>query len=102
MRPWLALALAALCFMSLQLGGQASTSALLVVGSLNVDITIEVDRLPQKDETITARSPTTEIAVGGKGANQAVAAARLAAGTGRPVRFVCQLGNDAHAKWLEG
>lgn len=35
------------------------------------------------------------MAVGGKGANQAVAAARLAAGT-RPVRFVTRFGNDSH------
>lgn len=36
------------------------------------------------------------------GANQAVAAARLTAGTGRPaVRFVTRLGQDAHLTWLE-
>mmetsp|Transcript_99849 Transcript_99849/g.251842 ORF Transcript_99849/g.251842 Transcript_99849/m.251842 type:complete len:275 (-) Transcript_99849:167-991(-) len=38
---------------------------------------------------------------GGKGANQAVAAARLSKGTGRKAQFVCQFGNDAHAKTLE-
>lgn len=35
------------------------------------------------------------MAVGGKGANQAVAAARLAAGT-RPVHFLTRFGNDSH------
>ena len=77
---------------------------ILVVGSVNVDIIIEVLRLPTKDETITARSPKTSIAVGGKGANQAVAAARLLAkGTAhvRRTHFACQFGNDAHAAWLE-
>eukprot|EP00961_Rhodomonas_salina_P027745 374823-Rhodomonas_salina.2 len=61
---------------------------LLVIGSLNVDIIIEVDRLPHKDETIVARNPNTGSAVaGGKGANQAVAAAKLSAGSGRRVQF---------------
>ena len=72
-------------------------AAILVVGSLNLDVIIQVDRLPTSGETITARSPAAATAVGGKGANQAVAAARLAAGTGRPVRFVGRFGNDAAA-----
>lgn len=42
-----------------------------------------------------ARRFAADMAVGGKGANQAVAAARLAAGT-RPVRFVTRFGNDSH------
>lgn len=46
-------------------------------------------------------APAADIAVGGKGANQAVAVARLAAGTGRTSRFVCQFGNDAHAAMME-
>ncbi|KAG7668529.1 hypothetical protein KSW81_005293 [Nannochloris sp. 'desiccata'] len=74
---------------------------ILVVGSLNVDIIIPVDRLPTLGETITARSPTTDIAVGGKGANQAVAAARLTCPTGRTTRFITKFGNDAHAEMLE-
>jgi len=75
---------------------------LLVIGSLNVDIIIEVDRLPHKDETIVARNPNTGSAVaGGKGANQAVAAAKLSAGSGRRVQFVCQFGNDAHTQMLK-
>ena len=45
------------------------------------------------------RSPSTAVALGGKGANQAVAAARLSAAGG--VAFVGQFGGDAHAAWLE-
>jgi ribokinase len=74
---------------------------ILVVGSLNVDIIIPVDRLPTLGETITARSPTTDIAVGGKGANQAVAAARLTSPTERTTRFITKFGNDAYAQMLE-
>ncbi|KAL4426410.1 hypothetical protein ABPG77_004704 [Micractinium sp. CCAP 211/92] len=84
----------------LLLSGSVSTTAappILVVGSLNVDITVPVHRLPERGETITAREPSTSIAVGGKGANQAVAAARL----GAAVSFVGRFGNDSYAAWLE-
>ncbi|HEY2935914.1 MAG TPA: ribokinase [Gaiellaceae bacterium] len=61
---------------------------LTVVGSLNVDLVARVERLPRPGETLTgaefARYP------GGKGANQAVAAARL----GADVRLVCAAGDD--------
>lgn len=74
----------------------------LVVGSLNADIILEIDRLPRRGETLGARKPDTGYMVpGGKGANQAVATARLSAGTGRRAQFVCQLGNDSHAGTLE-
>lgn len=43
--------------------GTAAPS-ILVVGSLNVDITVPVHRLPERGETITARDPATSIAVG--------------------------------------
>ena len=67
---------------------------ILVVGSSNVDLTARVDHLPVPGETITnARS---EQALGGKGANQAVAAARL----GGDVTFVTMLGQDAYADQL--
>ncbi|CAK0890887.1 unnamed protein product [Prorocentrum cordatum] len=48
-----------------------------------------------------SRAPDSgRVFAGGKGANQAVAAARLSGGTGRKVQFVCQFGNDAHAPML--
>ncbi|KAG8920725.1 hypothetical protein FRC01_000618, partial [Tulasnella sp. 417] len=47
-----------------------------VVGSLNYDLVTRVPRLPELGETLTAKSFGTNC--GGKGANQAVAAARLA------------------------
>ena len=52
------------------------------------------------DETVLATDPAVTTTMGGKGANQAVAAARLAAGT-RAVKFVGVFGNDAHAVALE-
>ncbi|MEP7026494.1 MAG: PfkB family carbohydrate kinase, partial [Actinomycetota bacterium] len=51
---------------------------LAVLGSLNMDISVSVRRLPGPGETILGDGAV--IAPGGKGANQAVAAARLGAG----------------------
>jgi ribokinase len=66
--------------------------ALTVVGSTNLDLVARVERLPRPGETLTdaefARYP------GGKGANQAVAAARL----GADVRFVGAVGTDSFAE----
>ncbi|MBN2874522.1 MAG: ribokinase [Spirochaetales bacterium] len=56
-----------------------------VTGSLNLDLVCVLDRLPATGETLTARSYTT--AFGGKGANQAVAVARLG-GTARMIGAV--------------
>ena len=65
-----------------------------VVGSLNVDYVISVDRIAQPGETILggalSRYP------GGKGANQAVAAANL----GAPVRMIGQAGEDLDGRYL--
>jgi len=47
---------------------------IMVLGSINVDTTYHVQRFPQPGETIAAGSKSS--APGGKGANQAVAAAR--------------------------
>lgn len=46
-----------------------------MVGSVNADIYVEVERLPKEEETVVARSGQTF--AGGKGANQASCAARL-------------------------
>ncbi|MFW8637527.1 ribokinase [Cribrihabitans pelagius] len=54
-------------------------SEVTVVGSVNMDLTSYLDRWPQAGETIATRE--TVISLGGKGANQAVAASRLGAGT---------------------
>lgn len=78
-----------------------STSALnrkvghvTVVGSLNMDLVIHVPRMPQIGETLAGRSFTK--VHGGKGANQAVAAARL----GATVSMIGCVGNDDHGKQL--
>ena len=49
-----------------------------VVGSLNEDVLVAVDRLPGRGETVIGRSAVQ--APGGKGANQAAAAGRLGPG----------------------
>lgn len=59
-----------------------------VVGSANVDLVARCERLPHPGETVTGA--TFERIPGGKGANQAVAAARL----GARVRFVGRIGRD--------
>ncbi len=64
---------------------------LTVVGSANLDLVARVERLPRPGETVTDAEFLT--APGGKGANQAVAAARL----GARVRFVGAVGTDSFA-----
>ena len=63
-------------------------TAVVVVGSFNVDHVWRCDALPQAGATIAGRYSTGP---GGKGFNQAVAARRAGAG----VQFVCALGDDA-------
>jgi ribokinase len=65
---------------------------LTVVGSANLDLVAQVDRLPRPGETVT--DATLLRAPGGKGANQAVAAARL----GADVRFLGAVGEDEFAE----
>jgi ribokinase len=64
---------------------------LTVVGSINLDLVARVERLPRAGETIAATSFAR--IPGGKGANQAVAAARLGATT----RMVGAVGGDSLA-----
>ena len=67
---------------------------IVVVGSINLDLVAEADRIPQVGETITGNSFHTFY--GGKGANQAVAAGKL----GYPVYMVGNVGNDAFGEQL--
>ena len=79
----------------------AGGGGLLCIGSLNADIVIEVDRFPERGETIGSRNPNTGFMLpGGKGANQAVAASRLSAEDSAATRFACVFGNDANATAL--
>lgn len=64
---------------------------LTVVGSINLDLVAKVERLPRAGETLSGA--TLEHIPGGKGANQAVAAARL----GARVRMVGCVGRDTNA-----
>lgn len=47
---------------------------ILVFGSINLDLVVKVDRLPGPGETVIG--PAYQTFAGGKGANQALAAAR--------------------------
>jgi ribokinase len=67
---------------------------LCVVGSLNMDLVFRVPRLPAPGETITGGPAETH--PGGKGANQAVAAARL----GAAVTMVGRVGDDEPGRRL--
>jgi ribokinase len=76
------------------MSGAVRSGRVVVVGSLNVDLVARVDRLPRSGETVTGsdlvRTP------GGKGLNQAVAAAR----SGAAVVMVGSIGDDDHGRWL--
>lgn len=67
---------------------------LLVVGSANADLVIGVERRPAPGETVLGSDLTVH--PGGKGANQAAAAARLGASTA----LLARVGDDAHGQLL--
>ncbi|MDW3647772.1 MAG: ribokinase [Bacteroidia bacterium] len=71
------------------------SSKVLVIGSSNVDLIMQIDRLPRPGETITG-GVFTQV-MGGKGANQAVAAVRAGASTA----FISCLGNDDFGNSME-
>jgi ribokinase len=73
---------------------QGKGQSLLVVGSVNMDLVMQLDRAPQGGETLLGRRYS--YVPGGKGANQAVAAARL----GMDVTFAGKVGADAHGPVL--
>ncbi len=74
------------------MGGETGVTTqplrITVVGSANIDLVARCERLPRPGETVT--DAEFERVPGGKGANQAVAAARL----GARVRFVGRVGRD--------
>lgn len=73
--------------------GAAVTADVVVVGSANVDLVMRVERLPRPGETVIGG--TLSRAPGGKGANQAAAAARLGARTW----LVGMIGDDELGAW---
>ncbi|OUM43425.1 ribokinase [Arthrobacter sedimenti] len=69
----------------------STASGIVVVGSINADLVVTLERHPQPGETVLGRSMT--VLPGGKGANQAVAAALL----GADVTMIGAVGTDAYA-----
>jgi ribokinase len=67
---------------------------IVVVGSINMDLVTRADRIPLPGETV--HGSDFQMHPGGKGANQAVAAARL----GYPVRMIGSLGSDTFGEKL--
>ena len=65
-----------------------------VLGSINVDTTYHMERFPEPGETLAAKDKSS--APGGKGANQAVAAAR----SGSQTYFIGMVGTDAEGKFM--
>lgn len=72
----------------------ARSRPVLVVGSANVDVSVTTPALPRPGETVVGDG--SMISVGGKGANQAVAAARC----GAAVDFVARVGADAFGRMV--
>ncbi len=71
---------------------RASPIAVLVIGSLNVDLVVRAPRQARAGETLIGDGFATD--QGGKGANQAVAAARM----GVPVAMIGRVGDDDHGR----
>ncbi len=70
-------------------------SQILVIGSMNMDLVVEAERYPEEGETIIGGK--FEQIPGGKGANQALAAAKL----GDDVEFIGACGDDSFAPKLK-
>lgn len=67
---------------------------ILVIGSLNADLVVRAPRFPEPGETLTGED--LQVIPGGKGANQAVAAARM----GAAVHMAGRVGKDAFGPML--
>ena len=72
-----------------------ANNTILVVGSLNMDQIVRVSHIPMQGETLLSTS-SLKLAPGGKGANQAVAMARL----GASVAMAGRVGNDPFGEQL--
>ncbi len=70
------------------------TSKVCVLGSINMDVVVRVERFPKAGETIIGLA--CDLMPGGKGANQAIAIANM----GVPVDLIGALGNDEFGKLL--
>lgn len=68
---------------------------IVVVGSINLDLVAGSERIPAPGETVSGKTFNTYF--GGKGANQAVAAAKL----GHPVTLIGNVGDDVFGAELE-
>lgn len=69
--------------------------SIAVFGSINMDVTAYMRRLPKPGETLHGQDYT--LGLGGKGANQAVAARKL----GSDVAFICRVGDDDFGRAAE-
>lgn len=68
------------------------TNKVVIIGSLNIDTIQMIERMPQQGETIAVQNQASTF--GGKGANQAVAAARQ----GADVTFIGAVGDDERGR----
>jgi ribokinase len=75
-------------------GKHMNSGNAVVIGSLNMDMVINLPRVPQAGETILCK--TSSFVPGGKGANQAYAAARL----GMNVSLIGAVGDDEFARTI--
>lgn len=76
------------------LGQSRVPPKITVLGNINLDFSIQVERMPERGENLVAEN--FELVPGGKGANQAVAAARLGAET----VLIGMVGNDNYGRVL--
>src|SRR5437763_623858 len=70
------------------------SAGVLVFGSINIDLVAEVPKIPRAGETVLATGGSTLF--GGKGANQAVAAARVRDKTATTIMMAGVVGDDAY------
>ena len=76
-------------------GGSSSGQRIVVVGSANYDMTTYTATFPQLGETVLGQR--FETSCGGKGSNQAIAAAKLCVS---PVTMICRVGSDVFGQAL--